>query len=318
VKQLLAVRYVVAFLFASVLISSSGVSADERSFSEMIVFSDSTSDTGNAFLLSGGDFIAPPYFEGRASNGPVAVEQAAKRLGLPSPMASLLGGTNYAVSGATTGGPSLVGAPDLGQQIGFFFAGGNTLDGDELIVVWAGANDALALFLGGDGDPIEYLPATAVENIVAHIETLAAAGGEIFIVPNAASLGVTPLIQNLGVDLPFLPMLFDDWAFEFNDLLAVELTELEDDLGLTILQWDWGGLYDEMLAMPKKFALKNITEPACPDCGFGFPLPGAEDSIVNQPNKYFFWDLVHSTEKVHKVWGKDLAKFVKEELGISE
>ena len=102
-------------------------------FDEIIVFGDSLSDTGNVFISSGGP-PSPPYFDGRFSNGPVTVERVADRLGLPAPSPSLIGGTNFARGGAETGpGFGSIGTPNLGTQIGFFFGGGNTLDGDELI-----------------------------------------------------------------------------------------------------------------------------------------------------------------------------------------
>src|SRR6516164_3574154 len=71
-------------------------------YSNLIVFGDSISDTGNGFLFTGGVATAPPYFDGHFSNGPMWVEVLADRLGLPAPAPSLGGGTNYAFGGAET------------------------------------------------------------------------------------------------------------------------------------------------------------------------------------------------------------------------
>src|SRR3954447_10825115 len=66
----------------------------------LYVVGDSLSDSGNAFILTGG-FPPAPYAQ-RASNGPVAVERLAADLGVTlTPSAA--GGTNYAVMGAATG-----------------------------------------------------------------------------------------------------------------------------------------------------------------------------------------------------------------------
>ena len=70
----------------------------------LYVFGDSLSDGGNSALLSGGAFPPSPYAGGRASNGPVAVEYLWNRFNPvdASFMSSLKGGTNFAVTGATS------------------------------------------------------------------------------------------------------------------------------------------------------------------------------------------------------------------------
>src|SRR5215470_1775254 len=111
-------------------------------FSDVFVFGDSISETGNAFLATGDVAAAPPYFEGRFSNGPVWTEILADSLGLPAPAPSLLGGTNYGFGGAETGdGLSFFGTPNVGLQIQMALADHGGFAGDELIVVAAGSND---------------------------------------------------------------------------------------------------------------------------------------------------------------------------------
>jgi len=285
----------------------------ETQLSEMIVFGDSLSDTGNVLVWSAGVIAAPPYFEGRASNGPVAVEQAALRLGLPQPVASLLGGTNYAYFGAQTLGVSFTPTPDLGDQVSMFFADGNSLDGDELIVVHAGGNDAFAFVftegaLGND-------PATAVQNIVDHVTLLAVAGGKIFVVPNLITIAGAPFIQ---LNVPFLAPQFEDWVNEFNTLLSEELEQLEAALAITILQLDESTLFDNILTTPERFGFANATEPACSGCNTGTPSPDADDTVVDQPQRYVYWDFVHPSARAHKIIGIAFATFVKKELGIDE
>ena len=86
-------------LLLLVMLLAPGV-ASAGPITSLYVFGDSLSDSGNAFLLTGG-FPPAPYAQ-RASNGPVAVERLAFDLGLTLVPAAL-GGTNYAVVGATTG-----------------------------------------------------------------------------------------------------------------------------------------------------------------------------------------------------------------------
>jgi len=316
-SSLAAAKPLLALLLLPLLVISGNAAAGEhrhgegRHLSKMLVFGDSLSDTGNAFVGSGGIITPPPYFEGRASDGPVAVEEAAKRLGLPAPEASLLGGNNFAFFGGTTLGPSLAGTPSLGLQVDSLFSEGPALNGDELIVIWGGANDAFGFFFSG-GD-LGNDPVTAAKNISTHITRLAAAGGKVFLVPNMARLSRVPLFQLIPELAPLAPA-FDAWTLAFNAELHAELDVLEPTLGVTILQFDWNKWTDEVFAQPRKFGLNNITEPACPACGDGDPMPDAGSSVVVQPNKYFFWDLVHPTAAAHKLLGKSLAEFVKREL----
>ncbi|MGH6636712.1 MAG: SGNH/GDSL hydrolase family protein, partial [Gammaproteobacteria bacterium] len=78
--------------------------------SEIIVFGDSLSDTGNLASLPGFEFLKDPPFDRGFSNGPRAVEVLANNLGLHvNPSLHLVGppvGTSFAVSGARAGGTS--------------------------------------------------------------------------------------------------------------------------------------------------------------------------------------------------------------------
>jgi outer membrane lipase/esterase len=79
--------------------------AGVASLSNLFVFGDSLSDSGNAGVLTEGNFTPSPFVGNRASNGPVAVENLWKMFnpGDNSFQPSLSGGTNYAILGATTG-----------------------------------------------------------------------------------------------------------------------------------------------------------------------------------------------------------------------
>ena len=77
-------------------------------FSTIILFGDSLSDTGNVFHATSAVPgtaaipISPPYFRGRFANGPMWIEELANALGLQI-APSLDGGTNFAFGGALTG-----------------------------------------------------------------------------------------------------------------------------------------------------------------------------------------------------------------------
>jgi hypothetical protein len=61
-------------------------------FKEIVVFGESSADTGNVFAATGNTFPDPNYyFQGRWSNGPMWPERLASNLGVPDPTPSLLG-----------------------------------------------------------------------------------------------------------------------------------------------------------------------------------------------------------------------------------
>ena len=245
-------------------------------FSEMLVFGDSLSDVGNVHQLTWGLYPeSPPYYQGRFSNGPVWSEITAERLGLGALSASLSGGTCYAYGGAETGyGWSSTFTPNLGSQIATHLGGGQVRE-DQLIVVWGGANDFLG---GGQTDP-----AVPVGNLVEHVTTLAAAGGEVFLVPNLPPLGKTPAHRGQASEA-----VMDQLSIQFNALLAAEMDALAASLAITVLQMDVQAMLEEVLARPAAFGFANVTDPALVG---DTPAPNAEE--------YLFWDGVHPTGGGH-------------------
>ncbi len=166
----------------------------------------------------------PPYYEGRASDGPVAVEYLAMQLGLSAaPVITPDGGidptgTNFAVLGSasgtviqSTGGvygnymtfrynPDLPNVSLRDQVIdGYLFL--HSGDPGALYFLWGGANDTyLALEDPGidpdDANEMNRIAAAtaaqAAANVVGYIDALADAGARSFLVPNLPDLGRTP------------------------------------------------------------------------------------------------------------------------------
>jgi phospholipase/lecithinase/hemolysin len=271
-------------------------------FSKIVVFGDSLSDTGNAFSFAGtgagsfynpmtGLFPTPPYFNGRHSNGPVFVESLASELGMSSPAPFPLGGTNFAFGGAETGSgfSSTFGVPNIGEQIGLFQTRGNTLGGDELIVVYGGAND---FQFGGQTDP-----SVSVANLESALLRLAGLGGVNFLIPNLPPLGLTPFARARGLEAQLNAL-----TVAFNGQLDEALNRLESSSpALRISRLDVFGLTLQGIANPGAFGLTNVTDPAFNrDTG----------TVVPNPDEYFFWDEVHPTARAHEILGRAAAATV--------
>ncbi|MCX5956416.1 MAG: SGNH/GDSL hydrolase family protein [Cyanobacteria bacterium] len=105
-RRLLKAVSLAALLSAALPITAAR--AGVPSLSNLFVFGDSLSDSGNAGPLTGFAYTPAPYVGNRASNGPVAVEYLWQTFnpGNNSFKPSLVGGTgatNYSIIGATTG-----------------------------------------------------------------------------------------------------------------------------------------------------------------------------------------------------------------------
>ena len=285
---------------------------------EIYVFGDSLSDTGNLFLVTGGTngdvfttdpeksprLPTPPFYEGRASNGPVWIELFAARLGLAIPQPAFVGGTNYAFIGAVTGpgSSSPYTIPTVRTQVNLYVGQATAAAPDDLFVVWGGAND----FLYGQTDST-----VPVSNLVQAIETLhSQVNASRFFVPNLPPLGRTPTGAALD------PVGYDLLTTEFNALLDTELDTLRNSLGLTIYEFDVYAHFDRLLADPAAYGLTNVTETALvveEDTAsplFGYPT--YPYTLQFDPEQSLFFDGVHPTAYGHALLAEAAAANVPE------
>jgi outer membrane lipase/esterase len=137
------------------------VGAQAALLSPFVIFGDSLSDNGNAYLGTGGLTPAPPaYTVGRFTDGadtlpasPTAGvpgliwhEVLAGMLGDAPATPFLAGGTNYAVGGAQVlhdvPGPGNLTIPSLQSQLGLYLGStGGVANPNALYILWGGAND---------------------------------------------------------------------------------------------------------------------------------------------------------------------------------
>ncbi len=248
--------------------------------SQVVVFGDSLSDTGNVFAGTFGIWPpSPPYDDGRFSNGPVWVEQWAMAHELLAPTPSLTGGTNYAFGGAETGlrGVSTSGTPNLGTQLAMYLET-HRPNAEDLFIFWGGANDFLH---GGQTDP-----SAPVGNLSAMISTLVAEGGTNFRVLNLPPLGQTPDHRGGQRETQL-----DGLSLEFNELLSAELQRLRAEWpAVTICEHDVYSPLTDVLADPAAYGLINVTDSA---------LNEATGVVVGNPHEYLFFDGLHPTTTGH-------------------
>ncbi len=247
------------------------LTANADTYSAVFVYGDSLSDNGNLFAATG--YPPAPYYNGRFSNGPVAVEQLAGLLGSPL--------NDFAWGGATTG---LGNQADGGTQttLGAFSLPGMlaelatypvppALIPSSLFVVWGGADD---FETGGS-------PTVAVTNIDTIVATLQAEGATHILVPGLPDLGLTPEFYGNAA-----ATLFTD---EFNTALQASLPP-----GATY--FNTFALLNGIVADPAAYGFTNVTTP----CFNGM-------TVCSDPSQYLFWDDIHPTTTADAILAEQFA-----------
>lgn len=259
-----------------------------RPFSQLVVFGDSLSDTGNVKLEFG---VVPqwPYAGGRFSNGEVWVEHLAQHFGL-SAEPSYIGGTNFAHGQAgTAGGLSELGplpvSPNITGQVQLY---AGYPDGSELFVVWGGANDLFDIVSGGADIP----PDEAARNVATVVHRLYDRGARAFVVPNIPDLGATPRYRSRHRQQQATAL-----TLAFNAALRAALDELESLPGIMLYRVDIYAEFQSLLAAPPPGVI-NTTDRAYSGDFYGLPDGG---QVVSNPDGYLFWDFVHPTRTGHRL-----------------
>jgi phospholipase/lecithinase/hemolysin len=270
-----------------------------------VVFGDSLSDPGNAFILTRDleippfDSIIPnaPYARGgfHFSNGATWVEQLSLiDHAVPSAGPALLIAplfSNFAVGGARA---RTVGAFDLPTQVGLFvqdFHG--QAPADALYIVFVGGNDLRDALQALATDPTGATSAGIVQSALASVRTelltLYAAGARHFLVPNAPDISLTPAVRLLG---PAAQGAARQLGQLYNGGLELTLQGLEAALGAEIVRLDVFGFLNEVVASPASFGftdvvdtcirVNTVVQPFCPN-----------------PGQFLFWDGIHPTAAGH-------------------
>lgn len=281
----------------------SAVAGDDQRF---VVFGDSLSDPGNAFVLLMDVELPPfelvpdaPYARGglHFSNGKTWVEQLAvdldaRRSARPA-LLQPVRFSNYAVGGgrARPEGPF-----DLASQVQLFLRDfGGKAPEDALYVVYLGSNDArdalAALATDPSGATSAMILQAALGAIRDNLLVLRAAGAHRFLVPNVPNLALVPAVRLQG---PAAQAAAQWVATSFNDGLATLLNGLEASLGMEIVRVDVFALLNEVAATPAAFGLTEV-EAAC-------ITPNTRiHPYCARPDSYLFWDGIHPTRAGHGI-----------------
>jgi phospholipase/lecithinase/hemolysin len=305
-------RKIYFYVAVATLLAATSSFGQAPSFSRVVVFGDSLSDTGNVrartSAKSSGAIDYPShtfnYDNGRFTNDTdtdpashtylgVWHEQLARSfLGLPAASNSLGGasGLDYAFGGATTNngthqevestflGDVSITIDDMGKQMDDYFAQ-HVIDASALYIVWGGSNDIR------NDDTSANVTAT-VGRVANLVSRLATAGAQYIMVPNVAPLGDTPRYAGTAQGATK-----NQAVAEYRKELAGSLDALQGTLasqGFTpaIYRADQWADTVRIFSNGPRFGFTNISN-------------SAQGNSSANPDQYIFWDDLHPTTAGH-------------------
>ena len=255
--------------------------ANAGDYAAIIVYGDSFSDNGNLFADLG--IPQPPYWNGRYSNGPVAVERLSSCLGVPLLDEAWGGATTGVGDVVDNGTTTTLGYDDLPGMTTSYNATINSFPpgqvGASLVIVWGGINDFAT-------NGLTTLTADhAVSDILALVTALQAKGAKHILVPGIPDLGFAPLYLAEGKG---------GYANYISDYFNLKLRM---SLPAGVLFYDTATLYRKMIQNPSQYGLTNVHQPCYVQ----------SSGVCQNPYQYLFWDLLHPTEHVHQILGRELS-----------
>lgn len=307
-KTLRASR-IFSFLFLA-LFALTALPSQASQYSRLVIFGDSLSDPGNAFVLTGMVAKKPyalipdyPYAQGglHFSNGNNWAEVLGAQLGLGSsvgPAFRTSTFSNYAIGGARA--RVQAGGIHLSDQVSRFLDdNGQVAPADALYVIFIGGNDisqAIRSLVNPNynGPPLQVVLTGAVQSIKENIETLLDRGARNVLVVNGPNLGLVPATTING---PAAQSLGTSISVNYNSLLqgpSGMLQQLQaNHPELVLMQFDLFSFMNAAVANPSAFGLTEATTPCI--------TPGViVGAVCKNPKNYLFWDGIHPTVAGHR------------------
>jgi outer membrane lipase/esterase len=320
------------------IIALTATAAHALPYSNIYIFGDSLSDSGNNYLvfqnapafppplnglnavptprpdpvittptpLPSSGFIpsfpyapAAPYPFGTYSNGPTWAIEFGAALGIAI-TPSFLGGNNFAYGGATTSGATPF-PPSLSTQVDQFVARPGPADPDALYVIAGGGNNARAVL-----EAIQLLPPALA------LATIATAAAQYA----ADTVSMITRLQNEGADdiivwnVPNVALAPAIALGGPQSQLVGLLTSVAMNLALAqalaapsiapdVRLFDLFGLVTSAYLNPSAFGFTNVTDA----CGFN-PV------ACTNPNTWLFWDGIHPTSGGHALIAQGMLALV--------
>lgn len=269
----------------------------------LIVFGDSLSDPGNAYILLGEQSLPPydlipdaPYAIGghHFSNGSTWAEQFARKVQAQAkPVYRSENNTNFAVGGARARPHAGV---DLTMQVGMYLSqSATTSTDDDVFVIFIGGNDirdAIELLATDpSGASSALLLQAALMSIQDNIDALVGSGAHRFVIANAPDLSLVPALQGQPDVVKFAA---SQLTINFNQGLDLIIAGISNIPLVEVKKFDVFTLINDVVSNPSSYDL-DVVDSACIVTGV------IVKSACNNKNEHLFWDGIHPTRAGHKI-----------------
>ena len=203
-------------------------------------------------------------------------------------------GNNYAIGGARAGvDVTAFGIPvaSANSQVNNYIDN-NQVDPNGLYVVWAGANDLLAVAENPANAQATILGAVASQ--AETINILKDNGANYILVPNIPDIGLTPRAIDQG---PVAQAQSTGATSLYNQFMLSGVAAT----GANIIPLDMFSLTQEIIASPAQYGFTNVTDEACGDNNSSLTC-GRNTLVETDANEtYFFADSIHPTGATHQL-----------------
>ncbi len=299
---------VMVFILISVLLAGCST-ASSPNITHVYAFGDEHSDNGNCYkflkeAVAQGQLVPEDLkgfeenWEGRLSNGPVAVEVMADRLKVPL--------TDYAVCAAMSGSENINSDIDalnntgLLGQVNQFESDlkGEKADADALYFIDIGTVDIWLKAIEGyeEEEAISGVADQVIAGITNAITLLANSGAKKFMVGNSFDLSKFPSFISEGVTDPA-----QIYQSNMNARLPGKMEELAQQLGVEIDVFDHIAAGNSIQSNAEQYGLTNLSDP-CTEQPFG------AGQICAKPDEYYYWGYSYLTARVHQIMGEAMAE----------
>lgn len=272
-----------------------------KTFSRMVLFGDSLSDTGNLrkffirlAIKSPGNTtpIIPKdslYYQGRFTNGQVWAEHLYQAFNIPK---SLF--INHAHAGARIV-KDYYPVPTLAEQIDYYLSRNTKSDPYALYIIWIGGNDVLRHAENNSNQNTDLdMVKTALLESQANIVKLINNGAKHILLPVIPDISHSPEIYHLGQDymnrVNKITKLYNDNFIKIINNLNLKYPEVN------IITFDVYSTIRDIYMNYEKYGFKIIYT-ACN------PNDYSNDAYMtcDNPDEYLFWDQLHPSKKAHEM-----------------
>lgn len=282
---------VLATLVAAPLLLSP-LAAQAARFGAFVEFSGALSDTGN-YASTHGESPAP-FWHNRTTNGPVAGELLAARMGFEVKSSNhLVGpaqGTNFAVRDALA---SANGPDDLPNQLkAYLEPRAGKADPDAFFFVFNGGNDVIVAATQLQGKASEKMVDDAVAGLEKALRTLIKGGARTIMAPNFIDISVLPAVRGTPIE-GHAKHISETYNRKFEAMLA----RVEKEERFRFIHWDFARFLKGVIAHGQELGFTNTSD-SC---------EALKASNQCNPDTFVYLNEVFPTAKVHEFIAQAMA-----------